>query len=85
MVSRRQEQSISGVKSSCDAAGRCWASTGGTRLGSPRPYYGVSLLNRDLAMGAQAAAGQREHFLLELNTQFHLTLLFFTQNHEFEK
>lgn len=36
-------------------------------------------------MGAQAAAGQREHFLLELNTQFHLNLLFFTQNHEFEK
>lgn len=71
---------ISEVRSSCDAAGRCWASTDGTRLGSPWPYYRVSLLNRDLAMGVQTAAGQREHLLLELNPaipQFHLNLLFF--------
>lgn len=80
MASRRQDQDISEVSSSCDAAGRCWASTGGTRLESPGPYYGVSLLNRDLAMGVQAAAGRREHLLLELNTaisQFHLNLPFF--------
>lgn len=90
MASRRQEQSISKVRSSCGAAGRCWAPcTGGIRLQSPWQYYGVGLLNKDLTLGAQAAAaGQREHLVLEIITaisKFHLNLPFFCSKPGFSK
>lgn len=41
-------------------------------LEPPQPYYGASVLNRDLALGVQTADGQWGNVLLELNIAFSL-------------